>query len=54
MDDLDKNRLEAVAELRRRGRKTAIFLRPGVSLNDLENALTPILPRISGASLSRE
>jgi hypothetical protein len=45
MQALDPGPLEAVAELARRGRVTALSLRPGRSLAELEAALLPILPR---------
>ncbi len=47
LEDLDPRRVEAVAELTRRGRVTALSLRPGRSLEELEAALPPILPRFS-------
>lgn len=47
IEDLDPRQLEAVAELVRRGRVTALSLRPGRSLGELEAALAPILPRFS-------
>jgi hypothetical protein len=51
---LAPGQLEAVAELSRHGRVTALSLRPGRSLTELEAALSPILPRFSGRQLPRE
>ena len=47
VEPLDARQLEAVAELARRGRVTALLLRPGRSLAELEAALAPILPRFN-------
>jgi hypothetical protein len=52
--DLDPQQIEAVAEIDRQGRTTALSLRPGRSLMELEQALAPILPRFSGRHLHRE
>ena len=54
VEALDARQLEAVAELSRHGRVTALSLRPGRSLAELEAALTPILPRFHGGQLPRE
>jgi hypothetical protein len=51
VEALDPRQLEAVAELSRRGQVTALSLRPGRSLMELEAALAPVLPRFSGAQL---
>lgn len=48
MQALDPAQLETVAELSRRGPVTALSLRPGRSLAELEAALAPILPRFRG------
>jgi hypothetical protein len=45
---VDAAELEAVAELSRMGPLTAVSLRPGRSLSELEAALAPILPRFRG------
>jgi hypothetical protein len=47
VEALDPRQLEAVAELSRHGR-TALSLRPGRSLAELEAALAAILPRFRG------
>ena len=47
VEDLDTRQLETVAQLAQRGRVTALSLRPGRSLGELEAALAPILPRFS-------
>ena len=52
--DLDLQRVAEVADLVRRGCVTALSLRPGRSLSEFEQALTPILPRFSGRQLHRE
>ena len=54
LDAYRARQLEAVAELSRHGRVTALSLRPGRSLAELEAALTPILPRFHGGQLPRE
>jgi DNA-directed RNA polymerase specialized sigma24 family protein len=54
VEALDSRQLETVAELSRYGRVTALSLRPGRSLAELEAALTPILPRFRGGQLRRE
>jgi hypothetical protein len=54
VEALDRRQLEAVAELSRHGRVTALSLRPGRSLAELEAALAPILPRFHGGHLPRE
>jgi hypothetical protein len=46
--DLDPRQIEDVAEIGRRGRVTALSLRPERSLLELEKALAPLLPRFSG------
>jgi hypothetical protein len=51
---LDPRQLEAVAELSRHGQVTALSLRPGRSLAELEAALEPILPRFRGSQLPSE
>jgi hypothetical protein len=51
---LDPRQLEAVAELSRHGRVTALSLRPGRSLAELEAALAAILPRFRGGQLPKE
>jgi hypothetical protein len=53
LEALELPRLEAVAELSRRGRVTALSLRAGRSLAELEAALSPILPRFRGGQLPR-
>jgi hypothetical protein len=53
IEALDPGPLEAVAELGRHGRVTALSLRPGRSLSDLEAALSPILPRFHGNQLPK-
>lgn len=45
---LDPGSLGDVAEISRHGRTTALALRPGRSLDELEAALAPILPRVIG------
>jgi hypothetical protein len=52
--DLDSRRIEDVAATVRNARVTALSLRPGRSLSELEQALTPILPRFSGRQLRKE
>lgn len=52
--DIDLHQLEAVAELSRNGRTTALSLKPNLSLAELEAALAPILPRFSGGQLPKE
>jgi hypothetical protein len=54
IEALDPRRLEAVAELSRHGRVTALSLRSGRSLAELEAALAPILPRFRGGQLPKE
>ena len=54
VEALDSRQLETVAELSRYGRVTALSLRPGRSLAELEAALAPILPRFRGGQLPRE
>ena len=54
VEALDPRQLEAVAEISRHGRVTALSLRPGRSLAELEAALAPILPRFHGGQLPRE
>ncbi len=54
VEALDPRQLEAVAELSRHGRVTALSLRPGRSLAELEAALAPILPRFRGGQLPKE
>jgi hypothetical protein len=54
IEDLDLRQLEAIAELGRHGGVTALSLRPGRSLAELEAALAPILPRYLGSQLPRE
>jgi hypothetical protein len=51
---LDARRLEGVAELSRHGRVTALSLRPGHTLAELEAVLAPILPRFHRGQLPRE
>ena len=53
IEALDPGPLEAVAELRRNGSVTALSLRPGRPLSDLEAALSPILPRFHGNQLPK-
>jgi hypothetical protein len=54
VEALDPRQLEAVAELSRHGRVTALSLRPGRSLAELEAALAAILPRFRGGQLPKE
>jgi hypothetical protein len=54
VEALDLRQLEAAAELSRHGRVTALSLRPGRSLAELEAALAPILPRFRGGQLPKE
>ena len=54
VEALDSRQLETVAELSRYGRVTAVSLRSGRSLAELEAALEPILPRFRGGQLPRE
>ena len=54
VEALDPQQLEDVAEISRHGRVTALSLRPGRFLAELEAALAPILPRFQGGHLPRE
>jgi hypothetical protein len=54
IEALDPRQLEAVAELSRHGRVTALSLRSGRSLAEFEAALAPILPRFRGGQLPKE
>ena len=54
LEALDRRQLEAVVELSRHSRVTALSLRSGRSLTELEAVLSPILPRFQGGRLSRD